>query len=46
MTTILVLGGNFGGMTSAFELKRRLGKKARITVVSSTRYGIGCRSPG
>jgi hypothetical protein len=22
MTTILVLGGNFGGMTSAFELRR------------------------
>lgn len=32
--TILVLGGNFGGMTSAFELKRKLGGKARIVVVS------------
>ncbi len=35
--TILVLGGNFGGMTSAFELKRKLGKQARILVISKTR---------
>lgn len=34
MKTILVLGGNFGGMTSAFELKRRLGKEAKVIVVS------------
>lgn len=34
MKTILVIGGNFGGMTSAFELKRWLGKEARIVVVS------------
>lgn len=34
MKTILVIGGNFGGMTSAFELKRKLGKEARIVVVS------------
>ena len=34
MTTILVLGGNFGGMTSAFELQRKLGTKAHIVVVS------------
>jgi len=34
MKTILVISGNFGGMTSAFELKRRLGKEARIMVVS------------
>jgi sulfide:quinone oxidoreductase len=32
--TILVLGGNFGGMTSAFELRRRLGSKASVVVVS------------
>ena len=32
--TILVLGGNFGGMTSAFELRRKLGSKARVVVVS------------
>ena len=34
MPTILVLGGNFGGMTSAFELRRKLGAKARVVVVS------------
>ncbi len=34
MKTILVLGGNFGGMTSAFELKRKVGKDAKIVVVS------------
>jgi sulfide:quinone oxidoreductase len=34
MKTILVLGGNFGGMTSAFELKRKLGHQAKITVLS------------
>ncbi len=34
MTTILVLGGNFGGMTSAFELQRKLRTKARVVVVS------------
>ena len=34
MPTILILGGNFGGMTSAFELQRKLRTKARIRVVS------------
>jgi sulfide:quinone oxidoreductase len=34
MTTILVLGGNFGGMTSAFELHRKLSTHARIIVLS------------
>jgi sulfide:quinone oxidoreductase len=34
MTTILVLGGNFGGMTSAFELHRKLRAKARVVVLS------------
>lgn len=34
MTTILVLGGNFGGMTSAFELQRTLKAKARVIVLS------------
>jgi sulfide:quinone oxidoreductase len=34
MTTILVLGGNFGGMTSAFELQRKLRTKARVVVLS------------
>ncbi len=31
---ILILGGSFGGLTTAFELKRTLGKDAEITVVS------------
>lgn len=30
---IVILGGSFGGLTSAFELRRHLGKKAEITVV-------------
>lgn len=34
MTSIFVLGGNFGGMTSAFELQRKLKTKARVVVVS------------
>lgn len=34
MTSILVLGGNFGGMTSAFELQRKLKTRARVVVVS------------
>ncbi|HBB67072.1 MAG TPA: sulfide:quinone reductase [Elusimicrobia bacterium] len=31
---IVVLGGSFGGLTAAFELKRLLGAKAEVTVVS------------
>ncbi len=34
MPRIVVLGGSFGGLTAAFELKRMLGKKADVTVVS------------
>jgi len=34
MARIVILGGSFGGLTAAFELKRLLGKKAEITVVS------------
>lgn len=34
MSRIVVLGGSFGGLTAAFELKRLLGKKAEVTVVS------------
>ncbi len=34
MAKILVLGGSFGGLTAAFELKRLLGKKSDITVMS------------
>jgi sulfide:quinone oxidoreductase len=31
---IIVLGSNFGGATAAFELKRKLGGKANVTVIS------------
>ncbi len=33
MARIVILGGSFGGLTSAFELKRLLGKKAGITLL-------------
>ena len=33
MAKIVVLGGSFGGLTAAFELKRLLGKKAEVTVL-------------
>jgi sulfide:quinone oxidoreductase len=32
MAKIVVLGGSFGGLTAAFEMKRLLGKKAEVTV--------------
>ncbi|HEX8947571.1 MAG TPA: FAD-dependent oxidoreductase [Dissulfurispiraceae bacterium] len=34
MARIIVLGGSFGGLTAAFELKRLLGRNADVTVVS------------
>lgn len=34
MARIAVLGGSFGGLTAAFELKRLLGKEADVTVIS------------
>jgi len=34
MSKIVVLGGSFGGLTAAFEVKRLLGNKADVTVVS------------
>jgi sulfide:quinone oxidoreductase len=34
MTKVVVLGGSFGGLTAALELKRLLGKEAEVTVVS------------
>jgi sulfide:quinone oxidoreductase len=34
MAKIVVLGGSFGGLTAAFEIKRLLGKQADVTVVS------------
>lgn len=33
MIKIVIIGGSFGGLTSAFELKRLLGKKAEITLL-------------
>jgi len=33
MAKIIVLGGSFGGLTAAFELKRLLGKEADVTVI-------------
>ena len=33
MAGIIILGGSFGGLTAAFELKRLLGKKADITLL-------------
>ncbi len=34
MARIVVLGGSFGGLTSAFELKRMLGNNAEVTLLS------------
>jgi sulfide:quinone oxidoreductase len=34
MPKIVILGGSFGGLTAAFELKRFFGKETEITVVS------------
>jgi sulfide:quinone oxidoreductase len=34
MVKIVVLGGSFGGLTAAFELKRLLRKEADVTVIS------------
>jgi sulfide:quinone oxidoreductase len=36
MAKIVVLGGSFGGLTAAFELRRLLGRRADITLVSDT----------
>ncbi len=34
MARIAIIGGSFGGLTTAFELRRLLGKKAELTVIS------------
>jgi sulfide:quinone oxidoreductase len=34
MARIVILGGSFGGLTAAFEVKRLLGKEAEVTVIS------------
>lgn len=36
MKKITVIGGNFGGLTSAFELKRKLKNQSEITVISKS----------
>jgi sulfide:quinone oxidoreductase len=36
MTEIIIVGGNFAGLTSALELKRKLGKECHITVISKS----------
>lgn len=36
MAKIVVIGGSFGGLTAALELKRLLGARAEITVLSDT----------
>jgi len=33
---VLVLGGNFGGLTAALELKHELGEDVEVTVVSAS----------
>ena len=34
MARIVILGGSFGGLTAAFELRRLLGKEVEVTVIS------------
>jgi sulfide:quinone oxidoreductase len=34
MARVVILGGSFGGLNAAFELKRLLGKRADVTVIS------------
>jgi sulfide:quinone oxidoreductase len=36
MANIIIIGGSFGGLTAAFELKRLLGKQADIKVLCDT----------
>lgn len=38
MAKIIIVGGSFGGLTAAFELRRHLGRKAEITVLAETDY--------
>lgn len=38
MATIVVVGGNFAGLTSALEVRRRLGAGHRVVVISRTDY--------
>ena len=38
MKKVLIVGGSFGGLTAAFELRRHLGRRAEITLVTETDY--------
>lgn len=38
MKQIIVVGGNFAGLTSALELKRRLGNKYQVLVISKSPF--------
>jgi len=40
MKKVLVLGGNFGGMTAALEVAKKSKGKAKVTVVSPSKYFI------
>ena len=52
---VVILGGSFGGLTAAFELKRLLGRGSEVTVISDDEHFVflpslpwlimGCRSP-
>lgn len=35
MATIVIVGGSFGGLTMAYELRRRLGAKSKIVLISN-----------
>ncbi len=37
MANIVILGGNFAGVTAALESRRKLGKSHKVTVISPTR---------
>ncbi|MHB1407223.1 MAG: NAD(P)/FAD-dependent oxidoreductase [Desulfitobacteriaceae bacterium] len=38
MKKVIIVGGSFGGLTAAFELRRHLGRKVEITLVTETDY--------
>lgn len=38
MAQIIVVGGNFAGLTSALELKRKLGNKCQVKMISKSPY--------
>ena len=38
MKKIIIIGGSFGGLTAAFELRRHLGRRVEITLVAEIDY--------